>query len=89
MKAEINKSDINKINLMILNKIKNQLESDLSPSQLNSIARLALAFQKEIASDLIDEKQKEQEQESFKKIMKMLDQVKAFKRNTPGFEFDL
>jgi len=89
MKAEINKSDINKINLMILNKIKNQLESDLSPSQLNSIARLALAFQKEIASDLIDEKQKEQEQESFKKVMKMLDQVKAFKRNTPGFEFDL
>jgi len=89
MKAEINKSDINKINLMILNKIKNQLESDLSPSQLNSIARLALAFQKEIASDLIDERQKEQEQESFKKIMKMLDQVKAFKRNTPGFEFDL
>ena len=89
MKAEINKSDINKMNLMILNKIKNQLESDLSPSQLNSIARLALAFQKEIASDLIDEKQKEQEQESFKKIMKMLDQVKAFKRNTPGFEFDL
>ena len=89
MKAEINKSDINKINLMILNKIKNQLESDLSPSQLNSIARLALAFQKEIASDLIDERQKEQEQESFKKVMKMLDQVKAFKRNTPGFEFDL
>ena len=89
MKAEINKSDINKINLMILNKIKNQLESDLSPSQLNSIARLALAFQKEIASDIMDEKQKEQEQESFKKIMKMLDQVKAFKRNTPGFEFDL
>jgi len=89
MKAEINKSDINKINLMILNKIKHQLESDLSPSQLNSIARLALAFQKEIASDLIDEKQKEQEQESFKKVMKMLDQVKAFKRNTPGFEFDL
>ena len=89
MTEEINKSDINKINLMILNKIKNQLESDLSPSQLNSIARLALAFQKEIASDLIDERQKEQEQESFKKIMKMLDQVKAFKRNTPGFEFDL
>ena len=89
MTEEINKSDINKINLMILNKIKNQLESDLSPSQLNSIARLALAFQKEIASDLIDERQKEQEQESFKKVMKMLDQVKAFKRNTPGFEFDL
>ena len=89
MKEEINKSDINKINLMILNKIEKQLESDLSPSQLNSIARLALAFQKEIASDLIDEKQKEKEQESFKKIKKMLDQIKAFKINTPGFEFDL
>ena len=89
MKKEISKNDINEMNVIIFNKLKNQLESDLRVAQLNSVARLALAFQKAIASDLIDEKQKEKEQESFKKIMSMLDQIKAFRKNTPGFEFDL
>jgi ribosomal protein L7/L12 len=89
MKKEISKNDINEMNVIIFNKLKNQLESDLRVTQLNSVARLALAFQKAIASDLIDEKQKEKEQESFKKIMSMLDQIKAFRKNTPGFEFDL
>ena len=73
MKKEISKNDINEMNVIIFNKLKNQLESDLRVTQLNSVARLALAFQKAIASDLIDEKQKEKEQESFKKIMSMLD----------------
>ena len=89
MKKEISKNDINEMNVIIFNKLKNQLESDLRVTQLNSVARLALAFQKAIESDLIDEKQKEKEQESFKKIMSMLDQIKAFRKNTPGFEFDL
>ena len=89
MKKEISKNDINEMNVIIFNKLKNQLESELRVTQLNSVARLALAFQKAIASDLIDEKQKEKEQESFKKIMSMLDQIKAFRKNTPGFEFDL
>ena len=50
MKKEITQSDIDEINILILNKIKSQLKEDLSPSQLNSIARLALALQKEINS---------------------------------------
>ena len=57
MKKEISKNDINEMNVMIFNKLKIKLESDLRVAQLNSVARLALAFQKTIASDLIDEKQ--------------------------------
>ena len=56
MKKEISKNDINEMNVMIFNKLKIKLESDLRVAQLNSVARLAFAFQKTIASDLIDEK---------------------------------
>lgn len=56
MKKEISKNDINEMNLMILEKLKAQLKSDLRTTQLNSVTRLALAFQKAIAPDLIDEK---------------------------------
>jgi len=56
MKKEISKNDINEMNLMIMEKLKAQLKSDLRTTQLNSVARLALAFQKAIAPDLIDEK---------------------------------
>jgi len=49
MKKEISKNDINEMNVIIFNKLKNQLESDLRVAQLNSVARLALAFQKAIA----------------------------------------
>ena len=66
MKKEISKNDINEMNVIIFNKLKNQLESDLRVAQLNSVARLALAFQKAIASDLIDEKQKEKTVKEFK-----------------------
>ena len=87
MKKEISKNDINEMNVIIFNKLKNQLESDLRVAQLNSVARLALAFQKAISSDLIDEKQKEKDMGAFEEAMKMLDQIADFKRDNPGFEF--
>tara|TARA_B100001059_G_scaffold139405_1_gene139545 strand:- start:213 stop:479 length:267 start_codon:yes stop_codon:yes gene_type:complete len=87
MKKEISKNDINEMNVIIFNKLKNQLESDLRAAQLNSVARLALAFQKVIASDLIDEKQKEKDMGAFEEAMKMLDQIEDFKRDNPGFKF--
>ena len=43
---DTNNTDFNEINAMVINKIKIELEKDLSPNELNSIARLALAFQK-------------------------------------------
>ena len=87
MKKEISKNDINEMNVIIFNKLKNQLESDLRVAQPNSVARLALAFQKAIASDLIDEKQKEKDMGAFEEAMKMLDQIEDFKRDNPGFKF--
>ena len=87
MKKEISKNDINEMNVIIFNKLKNQLESDLRVAQLNSVARLELAFQKARASDLIDEKQKEKDMGAFEEAMKMLDQIADFKRDNPGFEF--
>ena len=48
---DTNNTDFNEINAMVINKIKIELEKDLSPNELNSIARLALAFQKEIKDE--------------------------------------
>jgi len=39
---DINKTNFNEINAMIINRIKIELGKDLSPNELNSIARLAL-----------------------------------------------
>lgn len=88
MTEEINKSDINKMNKIIFEKINEQFKKDLTPSEFISTARLALAFQKAVEVDLVDEEQQEQSQEAFNEIMGMLDQIAAFKRNTPGFEFE-
>ena len=85
---DINKTDFNEINAMIINRIKIELEKDLSPNELNSIARLALAFQKEIKDEVVDEQADKKSRESFEKAMSMLDQIADFKRNTPGFDFD-
>ena len=87
MKKEISKNDINEMNVTIFNKLKIQLESDLRVAQLNSVARLALAFQKAIASDVMDEKQKEKDKKTFEEVMGMLDQIAEFKRDNPEFEF--
>ena len=84
---DINKTDFNEINAMIINRIKIELEKDLSPNELNSIARLALAFQKEIKDEVVDEQADKKSRESFEKVMSMLDQIADFKRNTPGFDF--
>jgi len=43
---EINQKNIDKINIKIFKQIEKQLNKDLSPNQLNSIARLALELQK-------------------------------------------
>lgn len=56
MKKEISKNDINEMNVIIFNELKNGLASDLRVAQLKSVARIALVFQKAIASDLIDKK---------------------------------
>ena len=85
---DINKTDFNEINAMIINRIKIELEKDLSPNELNSIARLALAFQKEIKDEVVDEQADKKSRESFEKVMSMLDQIADFKRDTPGFDFD-
>lgn len=77
---EINQKNIDKINIKIFKQIEKQLNKDLSPNQLNSIARLALELQKVI---VIDDNQGEREKEAFKNIMDLLDQVKIHKLNTP------
>ena len=85
---DINKTDFNEINAMIINRIKIELEKDLSPNELNSIARLALAFQKEIKDEVVDEQADKKSRESFEKVMSMLDQIADFKRDMPEFNFD-
>ena len=77
---EINQKNIDKINIKIFKQIEKQLNKDLSPNQLNSIARLALELQKVI---VIDNNKGEREKEAFKNIMDLLDQVKIHKLNTP------
>jgi len=87
MKKEISKSDINKMNKIIFEKINDQFDKDLTPSEFIATSRLALAFQKAVVVDLVDEEQQEQAREAFEQIMDMHDQMAAFKRDNPGFEF--
>jgi hypothetical protein len=75
----INQKDINEINIKIFKQINRQLDKDLSPNQFNSIARLALAFQK---VTVIADNQEEKEMEGFEKIMEVLDLVKISKLNS-------
>ena len=84
---DISKTDFNEINAMIINRIKIELGKDLSPNELNSIARLALAFQKEVKDEIVDEQADKRSRESFEKAMSMLDQIADFKRNNPEFKF--
>ena len=87
MTEEINKSAINKMNQVIFEKINEQFEKDLTPGEFIATSRLALAFQKAVAVDLVDEEQQEQSRETFEKIMSMLDQIAAFRGENPEFEF--
>jgi hypothetical protein len=41
---DTNNTNFDEINTMIINRIKIELEKDLSPNELSSIARLALIF---------------------------------------------
>ena len=84
---DISKTDFNEINAMIINRIKIELGKDLSPNELNSIARLALAFQKEVKDKIVDEQVEKKSREGFEKAMSMLDQIADFKRDNPGFDF--
>ena len=80
---DINKADFNEINAMIINRIKIELAKDLSPNELNSIARLALAFQKEVKDEIVDENRNKESIEAFKSIMSLLDGEKIYKQNDP------
>jgi len=73
------KKEISEINKMMLNQIKTQLESDLSPNQLNLIGRLAIAFQKNISLNVINEDGEREEKKAFEEIMSLLDEVKLVK----------
>ena len=84
---DINKADFNEVNAMVIDRINIELKKDLSLSELNLIARLALAFQKEIKDEIVDGQADKRSRESFEKAMSMLDQIADFKRNNPGFEF--
>ena len=85
---DTNNTNFDEINTMIINRIKIELEKDLSPNELNSIARLALAFQKEIKDEGMDEQANKRSREGFEKAMSMLDQIADFKRDNPGFNFE-
>jgi len=84
---KINESDINQMNIIILKKINEQFEKDLTPSEFIATSRLALAFQRTVAVNLVDEEQQEQSREAFENIMSMFDQVEAFRKDNPEFEF--
>ena len=73
------KKEISEINKMMLNQIKTQLESNLSPNQLNLIGRLAIAFQKNISLNVINEDGEREEKKAFEEIMSLLDEVKLVK----------
>ena len=54
MTEEINKNDINKMNKRIFEKINEQFDKDLTPNEFIATSRLAIAFQKAVAKDLVD-----------------------------------
>lgn len=83
----INQKEIDEINIKILKQIKRHLTNNLSISELNVTARLALAFQKTIETEVINEKKKEEDELLYKDIMSMLDDIAAFRRKNEDFEF--
>jgi hypothetical protein len=73
MKKETNRSDINKMNNIIFKKIMEQFETDLTPNQFISTARLALTFQKNVQ---VNEVSKMADKEMYENIMSVLDRAK-------------
>ena len=78
----INQKDIDEINIKILKQIKKQLTKNLSLSQLNTIARLALAFQKIIKNEIVGEGTKEKDEVLYEDFMLMFDNVAELKEKT-------
>jgi hypothetical protein len=78
----INQKDIDEINIKILKQIKKQLTKNLSLSQLNTIARLALAFQKIIKNEIMGEGTKEKDELLYEDFMLMFDNVAELKEKT-------
>ena len=78
----INQKDIDEINIKILKQIKKQLTKNLSLSQLNTIARLALAFQKIIKNEIVGEGTKEKDELLYEDFMLMFDDVAELKEKT-------
>jgi hypothetical protein len=78
----INQKDIDEINIKILKQIKKQLTKNLSLSQLNTIARLVLAFQKIIKNEIVGEGTKEKDELLYEDFMLMFDNVAELKEKT-------
>ena len=81
LEREIASGLFNQINHMLKD------EGSLAPSAILALASSALKSQKfyeNIAPKSISSKESDK---GFQEIMKMLDQVAAFKRDTPGFKF--
>ena len=79
MKKEITQSDIDEINILLVDKIKTQLKKELSPSEFSSVARIALTFQNKNTVNVINKELQEEEKKAFDKAMKILDGVEAEK----------
>ena len=73
MRQEIDQSEINQMNNLIFKKIKEQFEKDLTPSEFISTARLAIAFQKVVQVNEVNEVE---DKEIYENIMSILDRAK-------------
>tara|TARA_B100001059_G_C17636126_1_gene476925 strand:+ start:60 stop:305 length:246 start_codon:yes stop_codon:yes gene_type:complete len=73
MRQEIDQSEINQMNKLIFKKIKEQFEKDLTPSEFISTARLAIAFQKVVQVNEVNEVE---DKEIYENIMSILDRAK-------------
>ena len=73
MTEEIKKSDINKRNKISFEKINEQSEKDLTPSEFIATRRLALACKKTIEINQVSE---QDDRENCEKTMSVLDRAK-------------
>ena len=81
LEREIASGLFNQINHMLKD------EGSLAPSAILALASSALKSQKFYENIAPKSSSSKESDEGFQEIMKMLDQVAAFKRDTPGFKF--
>ena len=80
---EISTAIMNQIKLML--KVNNK--SSLTESKMASLSSSALKAKKLFDNVTPKTTSSPEDDEGFHRIMEMLDQVEAFKRDNPGFEF--